>query len=42
MQEDITKMRSGEYEKNRENCVKPWGQCPYFGTIDCPAPESVE
>lgn len=36
IQGDITRMRAGVYEKNRDNCVKPWGLCPHYDTERCP------
>lgn len=36
IQGDVTRMRSGVYERNRDNCVKPWGACPYYDTELCP------
>lgn len=41
LQTDVTKMRSGVYEKNFDSCSKPWGQCPYLGTEHCSGPNST-
>lgn len=36
LQQDITKMFSGSYEKNRNFCKSKYGDvCPYFQTPDC-------
>jgi len=36
LQTDVTRMRLGAREKNRDNCVKPWGCCPHYDTPACP------